>query len=105
MAMQLLVGVPLEMVHGALRIGLVYVCGVLAGESNSAYIYRFTVCDEKVCFFNAVSFKCPCYALSDISFHVMFNITVCECKSSERNFKEQSPPQLELLSTRRNQQY
>lgn len=32
MAMQLLVGVPLEMVHGALRIGLVYVCGVLAGR-------------------------------------------------------------------------
>lgn len=32
MAMQLLVGVPLEMVHGALRIGLVYMCGVLAGE-------------------------------------------------------------------------
>lgn len=31
MAMQLLVGVPLEMVHGALRIGLVYMCGVLAG--------------------------------------------------------------------------
>ncbi|KAM4594325.1 rhomboid-related protein 3 isoform 4-T4 [Fundulus diaphanus] len=32
MAMQLLVGVPLEMVHGALRIGLIYVCGVLAGS-------------------------------------------------------------------------
>ncbi|KAJ0032960.1 hypothetical protein NQD34_000067 [Periophthalmus magnuspinnatus] len=32
MAMQLLVGVPLEMVHGATRIGLVYVCGVLAGS-------------------------------------------------------------------------
>ncbi|XP_060774043.1 rhomboid-related protein 3 [Neoarius graeffei] len=32
MAMQLLVGVPLEMVHGASRIGLVYVCGVLAGS-------------------------------------------------------------------------
>nr|XP_054607750.1 rhomboid-related protein 3 isoform X5 [Nothobranchius furzeri] len=32
MAMQLLVGVPLEMVHGALRIGLVYVCGALAGS-------------------------------------------------------------------------
>ncbi|XP_028830674.1 rhomboid-related protein 3 isoform X2 [Denticeps clupeoides] len=31
-AMQLLVGVPLEMVHGALRIGLVYGCGVLAGS-------------------------------------------------------------------------
>lgn len=31
MAMQLLVGVPLEMVHGAVRIGLVYTCGVLAG--------------------------------------------------------------------------
>ncbi|XP_038127648.1 rhomboid-related protein 3 isoform X5 [Cyprinodon tularosa] len=30
MAMQLLVGVPLEMVHGAQRIGLIYVCGVLA---------------------------------------------------------------------------
>ena len=34
MAMQLLVGVPLEMVHGALRIGLVYVCGVLAGGAH-----------------------------------------------------------------------
>ncbi|XP_057698821.1 rhomboid-related protein 3 isoform X3 [Corythoichthys intestinalis] len=32
MAMQLLVGVPLEMVHGAARIGLVYACGVLAGS-------------------------------------------------------------------------
>ncbi|XP_061627578.1 rhomboid-related protein 3 isoform X2 [Phyllopteryx taeniolatus] len=32
MAMQLLVGVPLEMVHGVVRIGLVYGCGVLAGS-------------------------------------------------------------------------
>ncbi|KAG7262352.1 hypothetical protein CRUP_015424 [Coryphaenoides rupestris] len=32
MAMQLLVGVPLEMVHGALRITLIYGCGVLAGS-------------------------------------------------------------------------
>uniref|UniRef100_A0A3B4EKF2 Rhomboid-related protein 3 n=1 Tax=Pygocentrus nattereri TaxID=42514 RepID=A0A3B4EKF2_PYGNA len=32
MAMQLLVGVPLEMVHGAARIGLIYLCGVLAGS-------------------------------------------------------------------------
>ncbi|XP_060725046.1 rhomboid-related protein 3 isoform X1 [Tachysurus vachellii] len=32
MAMQLLVGVPLEMVHGAARIGLIYMCGVLAGS-------------------------------------------------------------------------
>ncbi|XP_062852636.1 rhomboid-related protein 3 isoform X1 [Trichomycterus rosablanca] len=32
MAMQLLVGVPLEMVHGATRIGLIYLCGVLAGS-------------------------------------------------------------------------
>lgn len=31
-ALQLLVGVPLEMVHGATRIGLVYVAGVVAGE-------------------------------------------------------------------------
>ncbi|KAL1005946.1 hypothetical protein UPYG_G00066000 [Umbra pygmaea] len=38
MAMQLLVGVPLEMVHGALRIGLIYLCGVLAGLlSHSHY--------------------------------------------------------------------
>jgi hypothetical protein len=29
--LQLLVGVPLEMVHGATRIGLVYVTGVVAG--------------------------------------------------------------------------
>lgn len=39
MAMQLLVGVPLEMVHGALRIGLVYVCGVLAGGRLISYIH------------------------------------------------------------------
>ncbi len=50
MTMQLLVGVPLEMVHGALRIGLVYVCGVLAGESNSAYILGFLFVMRK-CFF------------------------------------------------------
>lgn len=31
-ALQLLVGVPLEMVHGALRVGFVYVAGVLAGS-------------------------------------------------------------------------
>lgn len=31
-ALQLLVGVPLEMVHGATRIGLVYVAGVVAGR-------------------------------------------------------------------------
>lgn len=32
MVLQLLVGVPLEMVHGATRIGLVYVAGVVAGR-------------------------------------------------------------------------
>ncbi|MBN3294346.1 RHBL3 protein, partial [Polypterus senegalus] len=31
-ALQLLVGVPLEMVHGAMRIGLLYIFGVLAGS-------------------------------------------------------------------------
>ncbi|XP_066442369.1 uncharacterized protein [Eleutherodactylus coqui] len=31
-ALQLLVGVPLEMVHGALKVGFVYVAGVLAGS-------------------------------------------------------------------------
>ncbi|XP_068120173.1 rhomboid-related protein 3 isoform X2 [Hyperolius riggenbachi] len=31
-ALQLLVGVPLEMVHGTLRVGFVYVAGVLAGS-------------------------------------------------------------------------
>lgn len=40
MAMQLLVGVPLEMVHGALRIGLVYMCGVLAGGCALAYTHK-----------------------------------------------------------------
>lgn len=32
--LQLLVGVPLEMVHGATRIGLVYVAGVVAGKQG-----------------------------------------------------------------------
>lgn len=39
MAMQLLVGVPLEMVHGALRIGLIYVCGVLAGGARCSNLH------------------------------------------------------------------
>ncbi|KAG8129351.1 hypothetical protein E2320_016065 [Naja naja] len=30
--LQLLVGVPLEMVHGATRIGFVYIAGVIAGK-------------------------------------------------------------------------
>ncbi len=81
MTMQLLVGVPLEMVHGALRIGLVYVCGVLAGESNSAYILGFLFVMRR-CFFSAISFKCHFYAFSDITFHVVCNRAVCECKRS-----------------------
>ena len=32
---QVLVGLPLEMVHGSLRIGVVYMAGVLAGETRS----------------------------------------------------------------------
>lgn len=40
---QVLVGLPLEMVHGSLRIGVVYMAGVLAGKIfyqkfNSFYI-------------------------------------------------------------------
>jgi membrane associated rhomboid family serine protease len=31
---QVLVGLPLEMVHGSLRIGVVYMAGVLAGEAS-----------------------------------------------------------------------
>jgi len=31
LTVQLLVGLPLEMVHGSLRIGVVYMAGVLAG--------------------------------------------------------------------------
>lgn len=30
--LQLMIGVPLEMVHGVLRISLLYMAGVLAGE-------------------------------------------------------------------------
>ena len=30
--MQVLVGLPLEMVHGSMRIGAVYMAGVLAGK-------------------------------------------------------------------------
>lgn len=37
-ALQLLVGVPLEMVHGATRIGLVYVAGVVAGRQEGPVV-------------------------------------------------------------------
>lgn len=41
--LQLLVGVPLEMVHGATRIGLVYVAGVVAGKQGGPSVYRRNV--------------------------------------------------------------
>lgn len=33
--LQLMIGVPLEMVHGVLRISLLYLAGVLAGETGT----------------------------------------------------------------------
>lgn len=33
--LQLMIGVPLEMVHGVLRISLLYLAGVLAGETST----------------------------------------------------------------------
>lgn len=33
--LQLMIGVPLEMVHGLLRISLLYLAGVLAGEAGT----------------------------------------------------------------------
>jgi rhomboid-related protein 1/2/3 len=36
MSVQLLVGVPLEMVHGSLRIGTVYLAGVIAGSLGTS---------------------------------------------------------------------
>lgn len=33
--LQLMIGVPLEMVHGLLRISLLYLAGVLAGEAGA----------------------------------------------------------------------
>lgn len=36
--LQLMIGVPLEMVHGILRISLLYMAGVLAGEENAYFI-------------------------------------------------------------------
>ncbi len=35
MLIQLIVGIPLEMVHGSFRIGLIYMSGVLAGLSTA----------------------------------------------------------------------
>lgn len=32
--LQLMIGVPLEMVHGVLRISLLYLAGVLAGKTS-----------------------------------------------------------------------
>lgn len=37
---QLLVGLPLEMVHGSLRIGIVYMAGVLAGDLPVFYSFN-----------------------------------------------------------------
>lgn len=39
MCVQLIVGIPLEMVHGSLRILAIYVSGVLAGE-NLVFLHR-----------------------------------------------------------------
>lgn len=37
--LQLMIGVPLEMVHGILRISLLYMAGVLAGECLLKHVY------------------------------------------------------------------
>ena len=50
--LQLLVGVPLEMVHGATRIGLVYVAGVVAGRQvgpESIGVNLPRTADESLC--------------------------------------------------------
>ena len=44
MLVQLLVGVPLEMVHGSFRLGLVYMAGVLAGKWLSLRTHHSTRC-------------------------------------------------------------
>ena len=48
MLVQLICGVPLEMVHGSLRIGAIYMAGVLAGN-----VYTFIVI---ICAFLNMSF-------------------------------------------------
>ncbi len=59
------------------------VCVWCTGRWVKLSIYfRFSVCDEKVFFFCAISFKCPYYAFSDIAFHVVCNRAICECKRS-----------------------
>ncbi|XP_050423690.1 protein rhomboid isoform X2 [Adelges cooleyi] len=47
LTVQLLVGLPLEMVHGSLRIGVVYIAGVLAGSLGTS------VFDSNVCLVGA----------------------------------------------------
>ena len=37
MLVQLVMGVPLEMVHGSFRIALIYMAGVLAGRAKNNY--------------------------------------------------------------------
>jgi membrane associated rhomboid family serine protease len=47
---QVLVGLPLEMVHGSMRIGAVYMAGVLAGEFLF-YFYFFRLSRHRCLFF------------------------------------------------------
>lgn len=68
MAMQLLVGVPLEMVHGALRIGLVYLCGVLAGECT---LYTHSSLNQGNPFSACASLKT--HTSNPKLFHMLFN--------------------------------
>ena len=45
---QILVGLPLEMVHGSLRIAAIYMAGVLAG-TQVFFLFTSTHCDRHTC--------------------------------------------------------
>ena len=46
---QLLLGIPLEMVHKGVRIGIVYILGVIAGEENTCAVGQFVLKNTLTC--------------------------------------------------------
>ena len=53
--MQLIVGIPLEVVHGSFRVGLIYGCGVLYGSMAASLFDPYVRLAGEFLFFKATS--------------------------------------------------
>lgn len=57
LVMQLLLGIPLELVHKGFEVGMVYLSGVLAGEHTPLPLHPQDTCSTASCIVTRAAFK------------------------------------------------